>query len=88
MIRLTDICPGECVEHIGDHFCKCGLPWWSVIDEWGFPLPHTTRGLVLTRDVYSRILAREGNAIDVEERREADREAIRARRRLVIGGGR
>ena len=82
MIRLTDICSGECVEVVGYYLCECGLPWDATRGR------HTRGGVRITEDVYCRILAREGNAIDVEERREADREAIRARRRMTIGGGR
>ena len=97
MIRLRDICRGRCVCPSGDFEsgrcnddcdlcseaeCSCGLPWDA---ERGC---HTVSGIRITYDVYARILAREGQAIETDERREAEREAIRASRRVVIGGGR
>lgn len=94
MIRLSDLCPcarvccaemsdcGSDCAACPDAECSCGLPWDP---ERG---AHTKSGLRLTPDVLTRILAREGQAIETEERREAELEAIRAGRRLVIGGGR
>ena len=87
MIKPSDICPGvgrDDPDHPLANYthCCCGLPWDP---ERGW---HTKSGIRIPPDVYSRILAREGEAIDVEARREADREAIRAARRMTIGGGR
>jgi len=103
MIKLSDICEGIAICHSNDPTdarycpgnsdpahcdgcicagCACGLPWDP---ERGW---HTRSGIRLPPDVYSRILAREGEAIDVKARREAEREAIRASRRMTIGGGR
>ena len=94
MIKPSDICPGTPREVPTDAHCEadllerpvlrcaCGLPWDP---ERGH---HTRSGIRLPPDVYSRILAREGEAIDVKARREAEREAIRASRRMTIGGGR
>jgi hypothetical protein len=96
VIKLSDICAGAiCCPDPGpdpcggldclacpEAICSCGLPWDPDRRR------HTRSGIRIPDDVYSRILAREGNAIDVEARREADREAIRPARRLVIGGGR
>lgn len=82
MIKLSDICTGERVacSNSNGYVCSCGLPWDAERGR------HTRSGIRLPPYVYCRILAREGEAIDVEERREADREAIRAGRRMTIGG--
>ncbi len=68
-LTRDDLCPGEPYGpegHAPTH-CSCGLPWDPDRG------PHTRTGLVLRPDVPARILAREGERIEAEERREAVR---------------
>jgi hypothetical protein len=93
MIRLSDICPGRCTctdsdpescRHqldcsiCGASRCSCGLPWRHDRD------PHTLTGIVLTDEVVARILAREGELLAVDERREREREEIRDSLKLAV----
>jgi hypothetical protein len=85
VIRLTDICRGVFVCAASEHVlrfcqmvgcnachlarCDCGLVWDPDRGR------HTRSGIRITEDVYSRILAREGLAIEIEEQRKAFEEA-------------
>ena len=81
MIRLSDLCVGGCVcnsanppwdcDHdcatCSDAECSCGLPWDPDRGA------HTLSGIVLSPEVLSRILAREGEALEQQERIDAER---------------
>jgi len=71
MLKLSDLCPGDPYGPEGQAptHCSCGLPWDPDRGR------HTRSGIRIPDDVYSRILAREGNALDVEETRKAFVEA-------------
>jgi hypothetical protein len=83
-LRLSDLCTGEaicmCSRPWGDPClvdlratscsgarCACGLPWDATRG------PHTLTGIILPDRIITRILAREGDRLEADERREAVR---------------